>query len=230
MRPDISAKRDNTDLLSCSLFLLDMDGTLYLGDHVYEGAVDFIHTLEETGRDYIYLTNNSSRAGTDYITRLRKLGFPCEERNVFTSGMATGAYLRDNFPGRPVYVLGTAAFHRELRSYGVNVINDPGDTRDIRGEKDAAIVCAGFDTELVYAELDLAVHFLCFRKGDRGNVFSIHSADLQSLQAVATHGQDLAVDHGACFIGECVNVQIFHFCFLPFVVMDSSSTTKGFSM
>ena len=84
MRPDISAKRDNTDLLSCSLFLLDMDGTLYLGDHVYEGAVDFIHTLEETGRDYIYLTNNSSRAGTDYVTRLRKLGFPCEDKNVFT--------------------------------------------------------------------------------------------------------------------------------------------------
>ena len=71
------------------LFLLDMDGTLYLGDDVFPGAVDFIHTLADTGRQYIYLTNNSSRAGTDYITRLRRLGFPCESENVFTSGMAT---------------------------------------------------------------------------------------------------------------------------------------------
>ena len=40
-------------------FLLDMDGTLYLGDDVFPGAVDFIHTLADTGRQYIYLTNNS---------------------------------------------------------------------------------------------------------------------------------------------------------------------------
>ena len=80
---------DLKDLLDARLFLLDMDGTLYLGDDVFAGAVDFIHTLADTGRQYIYLTNNSSRAGTDYITRLRRLGFPCEAENVFTSGMAT---------------------------------------------------------------------------------------------------------------------------------------------
>ena len=80
---------DLKDLLDARLFLLDMDGTLYLGDDVFPGAVEFIHTLADTGRQYIYLTNNSSRAGTDYITRLRRLGFPCEAENVFTSGMAT---------------------------------------------------------------------------------------------------------------------------------------------
>ena len=54
---------DLKDLLDARLFLLDMDGTLYLGDDVFPGAVDFIHTLADTGRQYIYLTNNSSRAG-----------------------------------------------------------------------------------------------------------------------------------------------------------------------
>ena len=71
-------------LKACRLFLLDMDGTLYLGDEVIHGAIDFIHTLEQTGRRYIYLTNNSSRAGTDYVNRLRKLGFPCEMENRST--------------------------------------------------------------------------------------------------------------------------------------------------
>ena len=77
-------------LKACRLFLLDMDGTLYLGDEVFPGAVDFIRTLENTGRRYIYLTNNSSRAGVDYVNRLRGLGLPCQMENVFTSGKATG--------------------------------------------------------------------------------------------------------------------------------------------
>lgn len=99
---------DLKDLLGARLFLLDMDGTLYLGDDVFPGAVDFIHTLAETGRQYIYLTNNSSRAGTDYITRLRRLGFPCEAENVFTSGMATALYLNQHYAGKPVYLVGHA--------------------------------------------------------------------------------------------------------------------------
>lgn len=137
-------------LRACTLFLLDMDGTLYLGDEVFPGAVDFIRALEETGRDYIYLTNNSSRAGSDYINRMRRLGFPCEPKNVFTSGMATALYLNENFPGVPVYPVGTRAFMRELLSYGVNFSE----------AEDAEVVCVGFDTELVYEKLDRAVHFL----------------------------------------------------------------------
>lgn len=137
-------------LRECKLFLLDMDGTLYLGDEVFDGAVGFIDTLSRTGRRYIYLTNNSSRAGEDYIARLRRLGFPCERENVFTSGMATGMYLQKHYPRERVYVLGTPAFERELESYGVTL------TR----EDDATVVCAGFDTTLTYEKLDRAVHFL----------------------------------------------------------------------
>ena len=76
---------DLTKLKSCELFLFDMDGTLYLGDNVYPGAHELMEALPSLGKRYIYLTNNSSRAGTDYITRLRRLGFPCEAENVFTS-------------------------------------------------------------------------------------------------------------------------------------------------
>ena len=137
-------------LRECELFLLDMDGTLYLGDEVFGGAVDFIAALAETHRRYIYLTNNSSRAGEDYITRLRTLGFPCGRENVFTSGMATGEYLRTRHPGERVYCLGTPAFERELMSYGVDLTQ--GDNADV--------VCAGFDTTLTYEKLDRAVHFL----------------------------------------------------------------------
>ena len=137
-------------LKACELFLLDMDGTLYLGDEVFPGAVDFIDTITATGRKYIYLTNNSSRAGEDYITRLKKLGFPCEAHNVFTSGMAAGLYLKTRYAGRRVYVVGTPAFEEELRVYGVDLTEDD----------DATVVCVGFDTTLTYEKLNKAVHFL----------------------------------------------------------------------
>ena len=136
-------------LQKAELFLLDMDGTLYLGDEVFEGAAEFIATLEETGRKYIYLTNNSSRAGVDYITRLRKLGFPCEAENVFTSGMATAMYINEKFPQKGVYPVGTKRFMEELESYGIEFTED-----------EPAAVIVGFDTELTYEKLDKAVHFI----------------------------------------------------------------------
>ena len=148
---------DYERLINTRLFLLDMDGTLYLGDDVFDGAVDFIHSISETGRNYIYLTNNSSRAGVDYITRLRKLGFPCEAENVFTSGMATGEFLNQNYPGAKVYLAGTKAFYRELQSYGIDLVNDENGHTDV---DTVDVVVQGFDTELIYEKLDLACHFL----------------------------------------------------------------------
>lgn len=140
---------DYTKIRNCKLFLLDMDGTLYLGDEVFKGAIEYINTLSETGRKYIYLTNNSSRAGVDYVGRLNRLGFPCEMENVFTSGMATGLYLNEKYKGKKIYPVGTRAFLRELESYGVEF-----------SETDADVVVVGFDTELYYEKLDKAVHFL----------------------------------------------------------------------
>ena len=148
---------DYSKLKNCELFLFDMDGTLYLGDNVYDGAIELMNDLPNLGKKYIYLTNNSSRAGTDYITRLRKLGFPCEKENVFTSGMATGMYLNQNYSGASVYLAGTKAFYNELISYGINLVNDN------LGNTDADlvdVVVQGFDTELTYLKLNNACHFL----------------------------------------------------------------------
>ncbi len=136
-------------LKKCELFLLDMDGTLYLGEDVFPFARDFVDTLDRLGKKYIYLTNNSSRAGVDYIPRLQGMGFPCESENVFTSGMATAMYLREHYPDVGVYPVATRAFMRELESYGVKLVTEG-----------AGVVCVGFDTELVYEKLDRAVHFL----------------------------------------------------------------------
>ena len=136
-------------LQNCQLFLLDMDGTLYLGDAVLPGAHDFVNGLAGMGKRFVYLTNNSSRASLDYVQRLRRLGFPCERENVFTSGEASALYLREHFPGKGVYLVGTAALRRELEAAGVRLT-----------EEDADVVLVGFDTELVYIKLEKALRFL----------------------------------------------------------------------
>ena len=134
-----------------------MDGTLYLGDEVYDGAIELMEDLPRLGKRYIYLTNNSSRSFTDYVQRLRGLGFPCTENDVFTSSMACGLYLQEHHPGANVYVAGTRAFYREIEGYGIKIVNDEAgvtcaDTVDV--------VLQGFDTELTYQKLERACHFL----------------------------------------------------------------------
>lgn len=131
------------------LFVFDLDGTLYLGDNVLPGAHEIVDYLSATGRKFIYLTNNSSRAAEDYLKRLRSLGFPCQRENILTSGMATAQYLNSKHPGEAVYLVGTAAFESELLSYGVKLVKE-----------NAQVVCVGFDTELRYEKLERAVHFL----------------------------------------------------------------------
>ena len=76
--------------------------------------------------------------------------------------MATGLYLKENYPGAKVYAMGTAAFRRELEGYGIAL-------DDVSPE----VVVAGFDTELCYAKLELAVRFL-----RRGAVFIAANPDL----------------------------------------------------
>lgn len=136
-------------LQSCELFVLDMDGTLYLGDTVLPGAREFIRRLTETGRRYVYLTNNSSRSADDYVNHLNGLGFPCGYGDIFTSGQAAALYVNEHFPGAGVYVVGTAALREELMKSGVRLEQERPD-----------VVLAGFDTELCYEKLQKAVSFL----------------------------------------------------------------------
>ena len=55
---------------SCKHFVLDMDGTFYLGNTILPGSLDFLKTLEKTGRDYLFFTNNSSKSPDVYIEKL----------------------------------------------------------------------------------------------------------------------------------------------------------------
>ncbi len=70
------------DLRDISLYLLDMDGTIYLGDRVFDCTLPFLSLLREQGKHYIFLTNNCTRNRYAYFDRLESMGIPSSRRRV----------------------------------------------------------------------------------------------------------------------------------------------------
>ena len=81
-------------------FALDMDGTIYLGEKWIAGAVDFLKKIEESGQQYVFLTNNSSKNAAVYVEKLHRMGWDVGEEKIITSGQATIYHLQQYFPGK----------------------------------------------------------------------------------------------------------------------------------
>lgn len=133
-------------------FLLDMDGTFYLGDKLIDGSLEFIHFLKEQGKQFVFLTNNSSKSSEEYVEKLKKLGCFVTIEDVFTSGEATTIYLNQNKPNGKVFLLGTKALEDEFTSHGFELINDSDMIPDF--------VVLGFDQTLTYKKLWRACDYI----------------------------------------------------------------------
>jgi 4-nitrophenyl phosphatase/NagD protein len=133
----------DTDFLrKVRCFLLDMDGTFYLGEMLLDGALRFIDVLRQQGRDFLFLTNNSSKDSQEYAEKITRLGLPIPREKVLTSGEATAMHLQRQRPGARAYVVGTPALEDEFRNHGFLLTRDEPD-----------FVVLGFDTTLTYDKL-----------------------------------------------------------------------------
>ena len=130
-------------------FLLDMDGTFYLGENLIPGSLDFIRRVEETGRDFLFLTNNSSHNADFYVQRLKRMGLNVGREKVLTSGEATAAVLKEKYPGKRAFVLGNEFLLEEMREAGVTV-----------DQTDPEIVVVGYDTTLDYKKMTAVCDFV----------------------------------------------------------------------
>ena len=130
-------------------FLLDMDGTFYLGGRLIEGSLDFIERVRATGRDFMFLTNNSSHNAQFYVKKLAGMGLAIDRRRVMTSGEATCEKLRELYPGKRAFLLGNEYLAEEFREAGIAVDNE-----------DPQIVVIGFDTTLDYGKMQAVCDFV----------------------------------------------------------------------
>ena len=130
------------DIRDIRLFMLDMDGTFNLGETLIPGSLDFMNKVITTGRDFLFVTNNSSHNAQYYVERLRRLGFETTRDKVLTSGEATAAIIAAEYPGQTVSLLGNSFLREEFAEAGVPLQDEGAD-----------IAVIGFDTTLDYAKM-----------------------------------------------------------------------------
>lgn len=141
MIPEIN--KDPAEILkNIDCFALDMDGTIYLGEQWIDGAQDFLKAVENAGKKYVFLTNNSSKNPEVYVEKLSRMGLEVTKQKIVTSGEATIDYLKRHFPGKRVYLLGNELLTEEFQEEGI-----------VLDEEHPEVVVVGFDTTLTYAKM-----------------------------------------------------------------------------
>ncbi len=132
------------ELKNIQLFVLDMDGTIYLGDKILPGAIDFVKETRESGRKVVFFTNNASKNPNDYVEKLNRMGFGAVRSDVVTAGDVTIEYIKRNHNGEKVYLVGTPALEKSFIEAGIEL------------SENANIVVTSFDTTLTYEKLVIA--------------------------------------------------------------------------
>lgn len=144
------------ELTNKRLFLLDMDGTLYLDDRLFPGAADFLAKIRACGGKYLFLTNNSSKGVDAYVAKMTRLGVPAAPADFLTSVDALIVFLERTYGAavkkKKMYVVGTRSFCAQLAAAGFLLTETPDD--------DTEILILGFDRELTYRKLEDACRLL----------------------------------------------------------------------
>ncbi len=126
-------------------FLLDMDGTFYVDQHLMPRARALLETLERRNAPYLFLTNNSSARAADYSAKFKQLGLDVPAERILTSGEATASYIRRHTAQRRVYLLGTPELEADFTDQGFTLT-----------DQDPEAVVLGFDKTLTYQKLQTA--------------------------------------------------------------------------
>lgn len=127
---------------SIKCVMLDLDGTVYLGENIFPYTLDFLKTLNALNIGHIFLTNNSSKGTDAYIEKFAKMGIKATKENILISSHAAADYINTHYSNKRTFILGTPSMQNEMKELGVNVVED-----------DPEILLAGFDTALDYNRL-----------------------------------------------------------------------------
>ncbi len=136
-------------LSDVKMFVLDMDGTIYLGEELFPYTLGFLRRVKATGRDFCFFTNNSSKNRRAYLEKLSRMGILVPEEKMLISNGVILDWLRENRPGQSAYVVGTPALEEDFKKAGVALSGTAPD-----------YVVLGFDTTLTYEKLRLACDFI----------------------------------------------------------------------
>lgn len=131
--------------------MIDMDGVIYAGEELIKDADRFVARMLKEKIDFIFLSNNSSRSRREAVEKLENVGVKgITEDHIYTSAMATAAFLKDEFPGCSAYVLGEGGLLKSLEHAGIRLVDR---------QPDFVILGEGyqFDLKMVHKAVDMII-------------------------------------------------------------------------
>ena len=128
-------------------YIFDLDGTIYLGDHAIEGAVETIHHLQSKGKKLLFLTNKTIESRENYVKKLDKFGVKIGMEQMLNPALVTIHYLQNHYPGQKVYVIGEPILKEEFLENGILFADTPEET---------GVVVISWDRDFHYNHLDFA--------------------------------------------------------------------------
>lgn len=130
-------------------WLIDLDGTMYHGDHSIDHAHTFIEQLRQLNIPFRFVTNNSSATPEDVVKKLNSFGIYAEVEHICTSAQATAHYINSIKPDANIYVIGEKGLREALLQAKFKLVEDAPD-----------FVVQGIDRDLTYAKVERAVQFI----------------------------------------------------------------------
>lgn len=130
-------------------FIIDMDGTFYLGDKLISGSLSFIEYILGKNMDFYFFTNNSSHNALECVQKLKKIGFPVPDDKIIISSHVAIDFIKTNRKNKKVYLLGNENLRSDCLKASINLVEDDPD-----------IVLLGFDTTLTYEKINKACNFI----------------------------------------------------------------------
>lgn len=147
------------------VFLIDLDGTIYRGEDTVASGVRFVQRLIEHKKDYLFLTNNTTRTPQMVVDKLKGHGVQTDVSHVYTPSMATVSYIlsRPHASKIGIYIIGEIGLWSEILKHPEFEIN----------EKNPDYVVVGMDKDLTYHKVSVASQAI-----RNGAVFIGTNADL----------------------------------------------------
>ncbi|MDU4978261.1 MAG: HAD-IIA family hydrolase, partial [Clostridium celatum] len=128
--------------------IFDLDGTIYYGNSVIDGAIDTIDHMKKLGKKVFYLTNNSTKSRLQVYEKLKNMGIDCKIEEVYTSGYISTIYAKKEGI-RNIFILGSDDLKDEFSRNQIEVVDD---------ENLAEHLLIGYDTKFDYDRMTRALN------------------------------------------------------------------------
>ena len=122
--------------------VIDLDGSVYVGDKPINGVPQALEELRSKGIKLLFLTNNATKTPREYLEKLEGMGIKASIDEILTSSVIAASYIRRARGPSRIFVVGTKALEEVLRSYGHEIVTSNSD-----------VVVAGLDFNFNYQKL-----------------------------------------------------------------------------